>query len=250
MPDIVVHRSMGESVYKQLELNLNMDVFAFGLLGPDPFLFYRFYLPPFRHRINRYSSVMHRERTGDFLTELAKGSQRVDEFSYLSGFLCHYALDSTTHPYIIEKANHSSAMHLAIEHRLDIMDGGEIRIPPFLPCSMKGCISCAIGRVYGWPDAWEALEQGYRDMTPFYRIVEDKTGMLDKAFGWTKRAPAMLSYNSHICDDMDLSGFWTLYDQAIEDAVNYIRAAKAFVLGDIEEPSFRTVISNRSYIDG
>ena len=250
MPDIVVHRSMGEAVYGQLNMALERDVFAFGLLGPDPYLFYRFYVPPFRHRINRYSSIMHRERTGDFLSALARSCRGLDAFSYLAGFLCHYALDSTTHPYIIEKAKGSAAMHLAIEHRLDVLDGGKIRIPPFLPLTMKEYVSSAIESVYGWSDAWEALEQGHKDMAPFYRIVEDKSGALNKALGWTKAAPAMLSYNSHVCDGMDLSGFYPLCERAVENAVRFILAASEFVYGTMEESDFRAVIGNRSYISG
>ncbi|MBQ8972380.1 MAG: zinc dependent phospholipase C family protein [Clostridia bacterium] len=250
MPDIVVHRSMGEDVYARLNMALNRNIFAFGLLGPDPYLFYRFYIPPFRHRINRYSSVMHRERTGDFITELGKGCRGVDEFSYLAGFLCHYALDSTAHPFIIEKAKGSAAMHLAIEHRLDILDGGKIRIPPFPPPTMKEYVGGAIEKIYGWADAWQALAQGHSDMAPFYRLVEDKSGALDKALGWTRSAPAMLSYKSHICDDMDLSAFRPLYNRAVEDAVRFIHAAKAYAQGETNERDFRDTVGNRSYIDG
>ena len=250
MPDIVVHRHMGYEVWERLGMDLQGEVFSFGLLGPDPFLFYRFYIPPFRHRINRYASVMHRERTGDFLLELAKSCRDKDNFSYLAGFLCHYALDSATHPYIIEKAKGSGAMHLAIEHRLDVLDGGEIRIPPFLPQTMREYVSGAIIRIYGWRDAWKGLEQGYRDMKPFYRLVQDQNGVLDRLFGWTRGKAAMLSYRSHLCDNMDLSGFRPLYDQAVKDAVQFILAAKAYVSGTMEEAAFRQVTGNRSYIEG
>ena len=250
MPDIVVHRHMGYEVWERLGMDLQGEVFSFGLLGPDPFLFYRFYIPPFRHRINRYASVMHRERTGDFLLELAKSCRDKDNFSYLAGFLCHYALDSTAHPYIIDKAGGSSAMHLAVEHRLDVLDGGSIRIPPFLPGVMKAYVSGAIEKVYGWRDTWTALEQGHRDMSRFYRMVEDPNGTLDRVFGWNRSKAAMLSYKSRICEDMDLSGFRPLYDLAMEDAVRFIRAAKSFVDGNMAENAYREIIGNRSYIEG
>lgn len=256
MPDIIVHTRFGEEVAEKTGLDVDRDIFRFGLLGPDPYLFYRFYLPPFRNRVNRYSSVMHRERTGDFLTELArraKGSRGM--FSYLAGFLCHYALDSNTHPYINRKAKNSAAMHMAIEHQLDKSrtadySGGEIRIPPFLPASMRDGVGGAIKTIYGWDDAWEKLRQGRRDMAPFYRIVADEHGRLDAFARRTHSKLKLISYRSRAIEDMDLRGFEPLYRRAVDDAVRYIKAAQAFVGGEIDEEGFRAVIGSRSYIEG
>jgi len=249
MPDIVVHASMGAKAFDRLGMDLDREIFRFGLLGPDPYLFYNFFVPPFRHRANRYSSVMHRQRTGDFLAALAKRGKRPEAFAWLAGFLCHYALDAGTHPYIIGLAKGDIAIHIAIEHKLDLLDGGPIRIPPFLPPSMRADVEDTIGAIYGWPDAWEKLEAGHRHMAPFYRLAWDERGALNRALGWSRRASA-LSYKSHACDGMDLGGFWPLYDAAIEAAVGYVRAAAAFVRGDIDEAGFRAVVGSRSYIEG
>ena len=251
MPDIVVHSAFGAEALARTGLDVDRDIFNFALLGPDPFLFYRFYRPPFRNRVNGYASVMHRERTGDFLMELArraKGSR--DMFSYFTGFLCHYALDSNTHPYINRKAKNRGSMHMAIEHRLDRMNGGAICIPPFLPERMKDGVGGAIAKIYGWDDAWEMLREGHRDMTPFYRIVEDKRGRLDWVARKTHTKLAHLSYRSSSADDIDLSGFEPLYRRALYDAAGYIEAARDFVEGKIGESELRKIIGNRSYIDG
>ena len=230
MPDIIVHTSFGAEVLEQLNIDVDRDIYDFGLVGPDPYLFYRFYIAPFRHRVNRYSSKMHREHTGDFLIELIKrGKNDSRVFSYAAGFLCHYALDSNTHPYINRKAKGSFPMHMAIEHKLDRMNGGEVRIPRFLPESMKDAVGGAITRIYGWDDAWEKFKQGHRDMKPFYAIVTDKSGLLDK---------------------LDLRGFYPLYRRAVEDAVRFIKAAHDYVQDKIDEASLRQIIGNRSYIDG
>ena len=251
MPDIVVHRQFGEEVSARLGLDVDRDIFYFGLLGPDPFLFYHFYVPPFRNRVNRYSSVMHRMRTGDYLTELAQRAKTSDRvFSYLAGFLCHYALDANTHPYINRKARNNPAMHMAIEHKLDNMSGGKIRVPPFLPESMKEDVGGAIQTIYGWDDAWEKYQQGSRDMTPFFHIVEDKNGRLDAFARKTHTKLKLISYQSKEIDDMDLKGFEILYRRALDDAVRYIETAQAFVSGKIDEAAYRSVIQNRSYIDG
>lgn len=251
MPDIVVHTAFGAEVLARTGADVDRGIFDFGLLGPDPYLFYRFYLPPFRNRVNRYASVMHRQRTGEFLLELArraKGDSKV--FSYLAGFLCHYALDANTHPYIIRKAKNSAVMHMAVEHRLDKLIGGAIRIPPFLPEEMKESVGGAITAVYGWDDAWDKLRQGRRDMKPFYGLVEDKSGRLDRFARKTHTKLALISYQSTAIDDMDLGGFDRLYRRALDDAVRYLEAARAFTAGAIGEAELRAVIGSRSYIEG
>lgn len=251
MPDIVVHTSFGAQIMEKLDLDVDLDVYRFGLVGPDPYLFYHFYIPPFSNRVNRYSSVMHREHTGDFLTALAKRAKddrRV--FSYLAGFLCHYALDSDTHPYINRKAKNQFSMHMAIEHKLDKLNGGEICIPPFLPEDMKEAVGGAITEIYGWKDAWEKLRQGQRDMAPFYKLVEDKKGRLNFFASRSHTKLALISYRSRSLDHLDLRGFAPLYQKALNDAVKYITAAQAFVAGETDEAAFREVIGSRSYIEG
>ena len=251
MPDIAVHTKFGAQVYERTKPDIDLDIYNFGLLGPDPFLFYRWYIPPFRNRVNRYSSIMHRERTGDFLASLAaRAVESRYTFSYLCGFLCHYALDSATHPYINGLAHNSSAVHMAIEHRLDKMSGENIRIPPFLPESLRRSVGGAMTDIYGWDDAWEKLKKGRRDMAPFYRIVTDKSGKLDKLASKTGTKLRFVSYKSKAVDGMDLSGFQPLYEKALDDAVRFIKAASDFVNGDISESGFRNIIGDRSYIDG
>ena len=251
MPDIIVHTSFGAQVLERLAIDVDRDIYDFGLVGPDPFLFYRFYSAPFRHRANRYSSTMHRERTGDFLIELIKrGKGDREVFSYAAGFLCHYALDSNTHPYINRKATNSFPMHMAIEHKLDRMNGGKVRIPRFLPESMKDAVGGAITGIYGWDDAWEKFKQGHRDMKPFYAIVTDESGWLDRIAGKTRTKLALISYRSKVIDDMDLRGFYPLYNRAVDDAARFIRVADDFAHDKLDEAALREIIGNRSYIDG
>ena len=251
MPDIVVHAAMGERVYAAQGQGLDRDIFAFGLLGPDPYLFYRFYVPPFRHRANRYSSVMHRQRTGDFLLALARRARGDgDVLAWLAGFVCHYALDAGTHPFIIDRANGDHARHMAIEHRLDREFGGQVRIPPFLPERMRSAVGGAIREIYGWDDAWEKLKQGHADMTPFYKLALDEHGALNTLFGWMGGAPAMLSYKSTACDDVDLTGFMPLYEQAVVQGIEYVKAARAYAVGEMDEAALKAIIGSRSYIEG
>ena len=251
MPDIIMHTSFGREVAQRLNLDVDRDIFDFAAMGPDPYLFYRFFVPPFRNRVTRYASAMHRERTGDFLTELArraKGSREM--FSYLAGYLCHYALDADTHPYIFRKAKNSGLMHMAIEHKLDNMTGGSIVIPPFLPESMKDALGGAIRTVYGWDDAWEMLKKGHSYSYRFYRFVGDEKGWLDFLARISHTKLALVSYRSKSLDTMDLRGFYPLYARALDDAARYITAAQAFIAGEIGEADYRKVVGSRSFIEG
>ena len=251
MPDIIVHTCFGEEVRERLQIELDRDIYAFGLIGPDPYLFYHFYIMPFHHRVNRYSSIMHRQHTGDFLVELARRSRKNREvFSYLAGFLCHYALDSTVHPYVNRKAKNGFAMHIAIEHRLDRENGGKLVLPPFLPERLKPDVGGAIVKIYGWRDAWEKMKAGRRDMEPFYHMIQDDKGLLNRILYHSHTKAAWLTYQSNAADDIDLRGFYPLYRKAVEYAVTYIKAADRYARGEINEIQLREVIGNRSYIEG
>ena len=87
-------------------------------------------------------------------------------------------------------------------------------------------------------------------MSPFYRIVTDKSGRLDRIAGKTKTKLRLVSYRSKAIDDMDLRGFYPLYKRALDDAVRFIKAAVKFRDGTIGEKEFREVIGSRSYIEG
>lgn len=65
---------------------------------------------------------MHSKNVNLFLLELARYSQSREMFSYLAGFLCHFALVSKTHPYINSMATGRPGMHCAIERTLDAME--------------------------------------------------------------------------------------------------------------------------------
>ena len=75
MPDLVVHNAMGDRVLARLpeEIRDEIDSNAFhvGVLGPDPFFFYRFFALPFTHGVDKRGKTMHHKRCGAFLMQLA-----------------------------------------------------------------------------------------------------------------------------------------------------------------------------------
>ena len=95
MPDPVLHSVFGNTVKGRLSPEarnaLVPEPYSFAQFGPDPWFGYKPWV-----RVGR-GRIMHTARTGEFLMALAdqakNGKSRAEMFSYLAGFLCHYALD-------------------------------------------------------------------------------------------------------------------------------------------------------------
>jgi hypothetical protein len=111
MPDITTHYLFGEEVQKQLPSSLQQliqqkeSIFACGTQGAD-ILFYRKSMPG-KNPIPYYASLIHKEKTDQvllFWKQYLNSKKNTTEYPILStyymGFLCHYFLDSTVHPYV------------------------------------------------------------------------------------------------------------------------------------------------------
>ncbi len=255
MPDIVAHNALGDKVLARLPeevaQSIDRDIFRFSIMGPDPYIFYRFFAPHFRHGVNQRSHTMHRTKTAEFLMELAKHSQSMEMFSFLAGFLCHFALDSTTHPYIYGTAEYRSDMHTAIEHRLDVLElerqGKERRELMKLFSSFPDLPEArdAMKTVYGWDD--DCFRTGYRHMKLYHWIVKDQHGLLNALCGRAKGDRKAISYRNHLCDGMDLSPFDALADQAVDFGTELVTAAYEYRAGKISGEELRSMIGSRNY---
>lgn len=116
MPGFATHYLFGISTFHHIKdkvihnvLKRHYHAYSLGLQGPDLFFYY---LPGFRKHPNP-GSIAHNSRTGDFLRELIEGSQTFSKrgereiaLSYTAGFLGHYTLDTTCHPYIYFKTHY------------------------------------------------------------------------------------------------------------------------------------------------
>lgn len=249
---------MGEKVLRKLGLEISSfiapDIFHFSVMGPDPYIFYRFFAPIFRHDINKRSTTMHRTKCGEFLMALAKRSQSREMFSYTAGFLCHYAMDSISHPFIYGLAENKSGMHTAIEHRLDVIElerqgkqrsdiMGLFTAFPDLPE-----VKVAMKEVYGWDD--NAYKIGHRHMKLFHWIIKDQHGFLNGLVGWLGGRFATISYRTKKADLLDLTHFAELEEQAVEFGVKLITALYMFRNSEIAESELQEIIGNRSYAGG
>lgn len=109
MPAIITHDFFGQGVYDNLFREIGgtraeAEAFLLGNQGPDP-LFYSIVSPRLREH-NRLGSIMHNEKPSELIKTFKDSLSVLDEEqlpigrAYALGFLCHYTLDSTMHPFV------------------------------------------------------------------------------------------------------------------------------------------------------
>lgn len=111
MPGLITNYLFGEQAYQALSsnylkeiINKNTNAYRMGLQGPD--IFYYYLSPYMRKRKNNICNILHEKNTGIFIDNMLEyaGFLETDEkeicLAYIAGFLCHYALDTHTHPYL------------------------------------------------------------------------------------------------------------------------------------------------------
>ena len=126
MPTTYTHYRFGSEVLSKLPAALQEKItpyrqlFDIGLHGPD-LLFY--YKPLSKNPVNQTGFQMHEQPGKTFFTAaipvLSHMPQPDAGFAYICGFLCHFALDSTCHPYIEQQVRVSGITHSEIEAELD-----------------------------------------------------------------------------------------------------------------------------------
>lgn len=125
MPTTYTHDLFGKAVYQKLSEGIREAVarhrmsFTIGLHGPDILFYYR---PFHNNEVNQTGHRMHEEIAADFFYRCKqKYLETRDEavLVYTLGFICHFMLDSTCHPYIYKYTEKTGAGHDEIETELD-----------------------------------------------------------------------------------------------------------------------------------
>ena len=290
MPDVVIHAVFGREVRAGLDRDIAEKIrdipYTFALFGPDIWFMYR----PWKRREGR-GRRMHTTRTGQFLMSLArqaKNSRHPEEvFSYLAGFLCHYALDTAAHPYIVYMTEIRTKIprgHMGFEHTLDRLEMERAGVlgekhpvtshyyPSLrLPKAIREDIDSVFEKVYGWRRCWKALNSSWLRYRLAYRFLEKPKGFFARLATLTGRtglkslAYAASPFNgtdventahaewAHSHDDSlrFSSDFTELKTAARRNALEMITAAYRYVfLSEITEEELSERIGSLSYLSG
>lgn len=135
MPGFVTHHIFGVNAYKLIDNKNVKDIikkhnkaYALGLQGPDLF----FYFVPTSSGLKPdVASKMHKEKTGVFLKELIRTCETIasDEayeasVAYILGYVGHYVLDTSVHPYVYHRVGTKASseilgIHFGLETDID-----------------------------------------------------------------------------------------------------------------------------------
>ena len=128
MPSTYAHRCFGADVLTQLPEALQKKIepyralYDIGLHGPDLLFYYKALQS---NPVNRLGNAMH-EQPGTVFFERARGvirnaKNRDAALVYALGYICHFALDHSCHPYIEKKIKEIGVTHAEIEVEFDRM---------------------------------------------------------------------------------------------------------------------------------
>jgi len=132
MADIYMHSKIAEEVTNKIDYDFDKKIVFLAAQGPDPMYYNVFSKDHAEYR--RLADEVHRKDTDKFLinmVEYVKENLNKDTFSFLAGFICHYALDVSIHPYVYHKVGvydkndpktHSyRGLHLKFERSIDAL---------------------------------------------------------------------------------------------------------------------------------
>ena len=217
MPDVITHYIFGLDTAKNIKssalypyLKEYRDLFLIGLQGPDPIYYHHLLKKDNKAFI---ASKMHTEKTGDFLVSALCQIKKYDvdspEFksglSYLSGFICHYILDSMAHPYIFylggrylpdnPDTKKYMGLHRKIELAIDTIlceeclskKSWEFKVHKHIlnditiPDHIISMYDEALFLNYGINNGGQVFKEAYNDIRTYYRLTYDRFGT-KKAF--------------------------------------------------------------------
>ncbi len=215
MPDILTHIAYADEVLAHLEdrqlreqIEKRIELFRFGAQGPD-FFFYHNFFKFKKDNVNAAGNLMHEIKTGEFLkfffdTFLMGETEHTayyDLISYYLGFVCHYVLDKTAHPFIYCYSGYNfskgrekglySAVHKRMENRIDVYVWQEkkhmkackervhqlINIKKGLPCYVINNLHKTITQIYNIDISAKDIETSYFHMVKGLKLLYDPLGI-------------------------------------------------------------------------
>lgn len=125
MPAGYAHYIFGQKVLKALSpyyqeiINNNLDLYNIGVHGPD-ILFY--YNTLTKNKIKQKGNALHQRVAYDFFEEaklIIERNPNDASLAYIYGFITHFVLDHSCHPFIAKKQIELNMTHTELESELD-----------------------------------------------------------------------------------------------------------------------------------
>lgn len=239
MPAAITHFLHAQRVLKEIEKNnpkftVVRDAFLWGAQGPD-FLYCHRFLPWQKSgSLKGYGSKLHRDKPSKLFAAMreyaeAAGQKEIVR-SYLYGFLCHYSLDRTGHPFIrfessilLEKEpdQNESILHAEIESILDVIilryELGllpvEFRLKKTVPkndrvqAQIADLYAFVLKRLYGLADSNVPLLQATSDCRKAFGLLNDRTTMKKALLEHLEKRSGKRTYSAHIRSISEGDGF-------------------------------------------
>ncbi len=135
MPAAITHAIFAEKVLDHVvntnKIEINEEAFIFGSQGPDVFFTHRFFPWMKGDSLKEYGEALHKclpNKLISYMREYVARKNSPIVASYFLGFICHYSLDSSCHPYINhvakeqlidDKRQTESILHIETESAID-----------------------------------------------------------------------------------------------------------------------------------
>ena len=133
MPNIITHTLFADEMLEKLNnelLTSRKQLFEVGSNGPD-FLFFHNLTPTSflkTNKLRKLGSAIHKGKINEFYRkaiDIIRNEKdpeiQKDMIAYVAGHLCHWALDSTTHPYVFYRTGDCKGESAWQHHRFESM---------------------------------------------------------------------------------------------------------------------------------
>ena len=208
MPGLLTHYLAGQRLKSCLKeesqkiLETNEKLYTLGAQGPDIFFYY---FPGLMYKqTHGLGTLMHNSDLGMFILDMANQCRRSKNeavFAYTCGYVMHYALDSTAHPYVYGRTTTEGASNIknGADHRdfetsIDILMLGRlldkkpndlvhfelISAPKTDLQAAAHAASSAIATVYGRAISRSQAYSAMRFMLHFTKFLQSKKGRRKK----------------------------------------------------------------------
>lgn len=214
----MTHTYFSLDVYQKLPKNIktrikNLEYLKLFAQGSDPIMFYNLFIGKKAKYHKHIQYQLHTTKTQDFFINLINYindnnlNNNEQVLSYLYGNICHYYLDSETHPFIIYKTGRFNkknketykynSLHQEMEYIIDMYYISKKETTPphkfkiynhiyknnSFSKELTNCINNTIKNTYNIPNFSQALKKSSKEMKLFFRLFNyDKTGIKKRIY--------------------------------------------------------------------